>query len=281
MLFYFGSNEAKERKLKRGLEKMIQQFIPCGDIPKIHQNMPRLNYWYGMDNEQRYTSNPHPDWGPRDIEYHHNSYGYRCPEFEGDYDFKIVSIGSSYTYGVGLPTKDIFHEKVAELIRGSGRTVVNWNLGQGGASNDYIARTLHLAVPKLKPDLVLINFTFPSRREYFTADGTFINYCPTWNHMLPKTEEREHLFALTSDYDNIMRLFANYKSIQSLLDGHGVRWLWSTLSEDILTLGNHLDKSNYVGYFSLDDYARDRQHPGIQSHHNIFLKYKEKLNDLS
>ena len=60
----------------------------------------------------------------------------------------------------------------------TGKSVVNWNLGSGGASNDFITRLLFLAYPILKPDLVIINFTEPSRREYITNTGECVKYVP-------------------------------------------------------------------------------------------------------
>ena len=44
------------------------------------------------------------------------------------------------------------------------------------ASNDYISRTLFLAVPFLNPDIVLVNFTHLHRREYVTAENKMIPY---------------------------------------------------------------------------------------------------------
>lgn len=258
---------------------MLEQYIPVGDIPKIHQNLPRQFYWYGTDSEERFRANP-GQYGAEDVTYRHNSYGYRCPEFTVEAGYKIISIGSSYTYGVGLPAEKLFHELLADYVSSQGYSVVNWNLGQGGASNDYITRTLNLAVPQLRPHLVLVNFTFPSRREYFTASGQYVNYCPTWDHMLPNSHEKQMLFNLTSDYDNMMRLFFNYTNVRNLMEATGTPWIWSTLSKDILNLAGHLDHRCYAGYFDVIDFARDGQHPGEKSHERMFLAYKEKFDDL-
>ncbi|MGH7999763.1 MAG: hypothetical protein ACREPR_10130, partial [Brasilonema sp.] len=38
--------------------------------------------WFGSDRQKEYRKNPHPLFGPEDIIYRINSYGYRCPEFE-------------------------------------------------------------------------------------------------------------------------------------------------------------------------------------------------------
>ena len=48
----------------------------------------------------------------------------------------------------------------------------------GGSSNDYITRTLFLAIPFLNPDLVLVNFTNLSRREYVSVENKFFYFFP-------------------------------------------------------------------------------------------------------
>jgi hypothetical protein len=135
----------------------------------------------GMDSEEAYRKHSgHPVYNVDDITYDFNSYGYRCPEFRTDADIRVLSVGCSYVLGLGLPARDIFHERLCRRIAAAASaTICNWNLGAGGASNDLISRLVHLAVPYLAPDLVLVHFTHSGRRDYVSVEGQHFDYIPS------------------------------------------------------------------------------------------------------
>src|SRR5262249_53742417 len=136
--------------------------------------------WVDRDTEENFKARGgHPIYNAQSITYRFNSLGYRCPEFDAPGEIRIISVGCSNTMGVGLPQEDVFHERFAKRLQEhTGRPVVNWNLGVGGSSNDYITRTLFLAIPFLNPDLVLVNFTYLSRREYVSVENKFFYFFP-------------------------------------------------------------------------------------------------------
>ena len=140
--------------------------LPKEGLPSYRWLANKELEWLYGDSEVEYRrQGGHPVYGEHDIIYRFNSFGYRCPEFDVEADVRIVAVGCSYVLGLSLPRHVLFHERFADRLRGQGkRSVVVWNLGMAGASNDYICRTLYLAVPLLDPHVVLINFTHAARR---------------------------------------------------------------------------------------------------------------------
>lgn len=213
-----------------------------------------------------------------DISYSFNNLGYRSVPFDTHADIRIIAIGCSYVMGVGLLQAQIFHELFAEkLRRETGKTVVVLNLGALGRSNDYITRLLHLAVPLLKPEIVLINFTHPVRREYVSVQNELLTYVPSFlptNRVL--RDIYEHFAGLTSPLDDDLNLFRNYKSVEALLGDSA--WLFSSINAtDFERIAAHISLSRYVGAMPQLDKGRDGSHPGPESHKALMDKYWERF----
>jgi hypothetical protein len=140
-----------------------------------------------------------------------------------------------------------------------------------GASNEQISRLLFLALPVLEPELVMINLTWPGRREYVAASGEFFNFIPKhrpeWNPVL--SECWDHFNALVSAPNDRLNLFRNYSAMAALLRDRP--WNVSACTPRTLEgLEEHLSKDHFAGFLHPDgrtnDYARDHLHPG-RSHH--------------
>jgi hypothetical protein len=258
----------------------LEDFLPPSGIPRASKLVSCETLWFGMDGEEEYRKHGgHPRYGEDSIRYRFNAQGYRCPEFDADASIRIVSIGCSYTFGQGLPQEDLFHELLADRLRSElGASVINWNLGVCGASNDYIARLLHLAVPVLEPDLVLILFTHLNRREYVTANGRRIHYNPSCSTAQdPVATEVAACFSkLASESDDLLNFFRNYKSVESLLAGRS--WLYSLVkSSNVDPIQVHLDRLRRVDATRTIDKARDHSHPGPETHRQRFEAFWQKL----
>jgi hypothetical protein len=257
----------------------IEDFLPASGIPRSGNVQSCEMLWYGMDGEEEYRKHGgHPRYTADSIRYRYNAQGYRCPEFDADASIRIISIGCSHTFGQGLPQEDIFHELLAERLRTELNTsVINWNLGRCGSSNDYIARLLHLAVPFLKPDLVLILFTHFTRREYLVANGRWVNYNPSWEPSDPVGIEVADCFSkLASEWDDLLNFFRNYKSIESLLAGRP--WLYSLMRDsDPDPIRDHLDGARRVDACRVIDRARDNGHPGPETNRQRSEAFWQKL----
>jgi hypothetical protein len=253
-------------------------FLPNGSLPRL-SFFPQCQSVEWLENtedsrEQYVKNGGHPIYGEHDIIYSFNSLGYRSIEFDTTADLRILAIGCSYVMGVGLAQRDLFHELFAErLKRETAKTVAVVNLGAPGASNDYIARVLHLAVPLLNPSIVLINFTHSGRREYVSIQSELLTYVPGYRPLNPVARDiYKHLSGLTSPLDDDLNLFRNYKSVEALLASRA--WLFSSISAtDFERISGHLVASRYVGAMPQLDKARDRCHPGPQSHRLLADSY--------
>lgn len=106
--------------------------------------------------------------------YTFNSLGYRGAEPNPMARARILTSGCSYTFGEGLD----YHEAwVSQFVRLYARQqglaeedVDLINLAQGGASNDYIARTVVPHLERVEPNLVVVLFAYKNRAEVMLDD---------------------------------------------------------------------------------------------------------------
>lgn len=269
-----------------GLERYHPTFH---SIPKMWYCSQEMN-WYPTDTQRRFEDNKgHPKFGPDDIKYEFNSHGFRCEEFRLDARLRVMSIGCSYVFGVGLPSALTFGGALcSRLERALGLETVHWNLGMPGCSNDFMSRLLYLAFPPLSPDVVLVHFTHTSRRDYKAADGR-----PMFYHPSAVCRDRiesdvfSHFRALSSSADDEINTFRNYMGISAFLQRH--RWLFSAPADDVLSsegssvvkmLGPYLNTERFCGLLRKHDTARDGLHPGPESHSDLADGYMKTLDSL-
>lgn len=264
-------------------------FIPIGKLPDTPFAGTKEQHWVACDDAGAYRRRGgDPRWGEEDIVYRFNDQGYRAPSLSDvpPNALRVLSIGCSNTFGVGLPEEAIFHNRVTQWL-GSHLTcpIVNWNLGLPGASNEYILRMLLLAEPLLAPDLVLINFTLASRRDYFTVDGRWMPYRPQQEEPedLVLRECFRHFLELSSTPDDMVNLFRCYKSAAAVL--RSSCWLYSfCLKADLELIEPHLDHARCAGYLEhwpkIIDLARDHAHVGPKTHQLLADSYVQKLERL-
>jgi hypothetical protein len=94
-----------------------------------------------------------------------NSHGYRCAEWRPLPAGKknVVVLGCSHTFGEGLDEGEVW---VDQLVAKTDPMVMRWwNLGQPGASADFIVRTLYATEKVLFPKIIIICWPLWSRRE--------------------------------------------------------------------------------------------------------------------
>jgi hypothetical protein len=247
-------------------------------MPKTGYPESRELQWLFAERDQYRNNGGHPLYGETDITYRLNSHGYRCPEFDQNANIRILSIGDSNTFGVGLPQPAVYHERFADSLRQSlSRTVVNWNLGLCGSSNDYISRVLHVAVPLLDPHVVLVKYTYLSRREYVTATGRYCNYTSKFTPSDPVMKEVfAHFASLSSAHDDELNFYRNYKSVETLLKERV--WLFSFCTQaGIEPVLHFTDRSRFAGLFPKVDKARDGGHYGPETHRQFYEGFWNKL----
>jgi hypothetical protein len=245
-------------------------------------------YWFGADSQEKYEQKPHPLFGPNDIVYNFNTHGYRCPEFASadPNAISVVSIGASEVLGTGLPEDKTFPHVFTKLLEQElGVPVINWNLGIGGSSADYVARILVSALPVLKPDVVLLVFPFYGRREHINDDSRVFYYNRQDTGVKNQLKERilspetfvlnQANMTLSSEYNDQVNFYKNYQVCESLCEKYGAMWLFSALRASFFEQIMHLVKTDHLispGLGELKEkykqdvktcVARDFGHPGI------------------
>jgi len=127
-------------------------------VKKIIHNYSNLSgrtvHWDTSDSEsayQRHLDDPATrkkledlGWINHTIDYSYNSHGFRCEEFDRQFD--VVCFGCSFTLGTGVDSKDAWPSQLASL---TGLHVAN--LGHAGSSNDTVFRFAEHYLRHLKP----------------------------------------------------------------------------------------------------------------------------------
>jgi len=159
--------------------------------------------------------------------YTYNEIGFRGDSIHKE-GFKIMSIGDSNTEGVGVNNDETWSAQFSKLITNG----VDHNFGMGGRSNDFITRCLITYYNLIKPDLVLIMYTSPQRRELYTKDGgiePFIPHCQ-WGYTKETEDGRElqnNLTVIQNDYEDFMNWYKNHLLIKYFLESKKCNWLWN------------------------------------------------------
>lgn len=192
--------------------------------------------------------------------YVYNELGFRGDSIHKT-GFKILSIGDSNTEGVGINYDDTWPAQVSQCVSNS----VNLNFGVSGRSNDYISRCLLTFYDLVKPDLVLIMYTYPQRREIYTKTNTIEPFMPTqaWGYT-KETSDGKHiqknLVELQNTNEDLVNWYKNHLLIKYFLESKKCNWLWNGWMN---IPKNYQEENRFDGkYGSFIDDGVDGLHPG-------------------
>jgi hypothetical protein len=190
---------------------------------------------------------------PGAISYKINSYGFRCDEFGGK--DCIVTLGCSFTMGIGLPVQDTWPQLLGKKLQ-----ITPYNLAWGGAAADTCFRLAEYWLPALRPKAVFMLTPPPSRFELIKAQ----QHPPVEVYMPSNSGDDstrdigsflQHWY--TMDENSRLNNTKNKLAIRALCDKLNLPCL-------IYDAFSHMSKSREeVGY------ARDRMHAGPLAHTNL------------
>jgi hypothetical protein len=191
-----------------------------------------------------------------DIEYIHNSYGYRSKEFESNAE--ILSLGCSFTHGDGLPDNFIWPNLLANNLNMSVH-----NLAQGGDSaygqmrkafyyfkkfgNPKIISAIfplyRMPIPSYDGKNLSFNYKSPSQKS-----SVIIQNC----NMLPGKMEKfaKHPFDPEEVLSPEVAMFYTHSAIdilQQYCDSNGIVFVWN-IWEKYDEIYDHYFKTNKVFY---------------------------------
>jgi hypothetical protein len=200
--------------------------------------------------------------------YTYNELGFRGDSIKKE-GFKVMSLGCSITEGVGVNDDETWPSQFCSHIENG----VNLNFGTGGRSNDFICRCLMSYYDLIKPDLVLIMYTFPSRREFYTDNNGIEPYAPNrvWGKLL-ETEEgqtiQSSLDILQNDNSDFINWYKNHTLIKLFLESKKCNWVWD--GKHLLTDYKEFNRFTALDTFKMD-LGSDNLHPGPK-HHKYYGK---------
>jgi hypothetical protein len=134
--------------------------------------------WFPLDTEELYIKNLNDpvaqkklfEWGWIDapITYVNNSHGFRTAEFEQKEHF--ITVGCSFTYGIGLPHDFVWPELLSKHI-----DLPVYNLAIAGSSIDTCYRVVEHYAPRLNPKFIAVLVPPKTRIEIFLDKEPYIH----------------------------------------------------------------------------------------------------------
>lgn len=242
-------------------------------------------YQYTLKDRVNQVYNTSGSDSSRKCLYTYNEYGFRGDSFTKE-GFKVLSLGCSITEGVGVNDNETWPAFFTKNIPNG----VNMNFGYGARSNDYISRCLMTFFDLVKPDLVLIFYTFPERREYIREDGDIEPYMvKPWGFF---TDVREGRIAHTAQtelinrHSNLMNWYKNHQLIKYFLESKKCPWVWNGDALRLNCVGdehtNYQEPNRFDGGYGVNnlDMGADDIHPGPRTHERYGNRLFNFVNNL-
>lgn len=191
--------------------------------------------WVSCDDEEHYRAEGNR-YAPDSFSYHLSAEGFRgddliVPEkrFGEGGPPRVLFMGCSNTYGIGLPLEDVWSRKVWRgVCQHFGRDDVPfWNVSEGGRGLGWIARMASLAVPILRPDVVMILAPAPHRREFWNERYQIIQAFLPESKLFPSHVVDAALTWWTPEGE-FFEYLRDLTHISAVCAAHGVQWMWDT-----------------------------------------------------
>jgi hypothetical protein len=196
--------------------------------------------------------------------YTYNELGFRGDSIKKQ-GFKVMSLGCSVTEGVGVNDNQTWSSQFVNLLTNG----VDMNFGTGGRSNDFISRCLLSYYDIIKPDLVLVMYTSPTRREYYTENNGVEPFVvgSKWGWYEQEEDGRrthEILCELQNDNEDFINWYKNHLIIKYFLESKGCNWLWNGWFD---IPKEYKEFNRFDGVFNpVIDFGADGSHPGPKTH---------------
>ena len=153
------------------------------------------------------------------IEYRMNEHGYRSESLTTKGKLNILTLGCSWTMGVGVDNDKIWPSLIQKKYEDS----VVCNYGMYGTSTEFLAKQYCRIIESgYEPNIVLILWPGLSRRDYLDEEGRHIKLFGwrTAYHQDPVSKGRPDIdlafVTLQNDYQDLNVFWSSYKFVQSI-----------------------------------------------------------------
>ena len=190
----------------------------------------------------------------KDIEYRFNDNGFRC-DYNMNNGLKSMNVnmflGCSNTLGIGVNLEETWCYHINASFTGT-RTMLN--MGQGGGSAETCYRLAREWIPIIKPKDVFMLSPPETRREFWKEEHTPVIVGP--KSTLPKT--------MVSEREIQLNRYRVKDAIENICRQHNIPFTYMYM--------HGLFEKTFNGEFN--DFGRDGQHPGPESHKVIAKHFK-------
>lgn len=207
--------------------------------------------------------------------YTFNEHGFRGDSLLSS-GIKIMSVGCSHTEGIGVNDNETWSHLLSRKIKDG----IDINLGISGRSNDYIARTILTWTDYIQPSIVLIMYTYPHRKEYYTESGNIEPFHPSpWGYFLEDEKgsfEWEHIIKTLNSEENFINWYKNHLLISMYLKNKNIPFIWNgTFLQTGYTDDNRFD-GNYPKL--IDNHQHATALDNLDYANNLYNLIKTKFN---
>jgi hypothetical protein len=207
--------------------------------------------------------------------------------------FTIAFFGCSFTFGVGIDEKDIFVNLVKDKLNiSTDKELEIINLGYPGASIAKCSRLFKYITNVKKIDVAIFLFPTHLRDEFIynneNGNSSYINLIPNAKPTI-KNNTWELFYELMDDRNLMYRAIKDIDMIDNICELKKIKSFYSSWDYDTYLQINELisNKNKIMPVFRFLEnenknnlYARDGQHPGLESHSFFSNQIAEHLNNL-
>lgn len=189
------------------------------------------------------------------VKYTFDKYGFRSNHKKGK--FKLLAIGCSHTFGTGINFENTYPYVLGSLITDDFEII---NLSAPSVSNDYINRMLVSNFDSINPDLTVIYFTYPNRREHITEDGKFIKI-HLGQECLDDSIKKAY-YSIDNNYMSMRNMTKNVFLCDWFLKNRKAKYLMGSVKENLFDF--------FVPFnLKVDKKAADGEHAGVKSNYKF------------
>ena len=261
-------------KNNQPLTKHFQPGMPDVNDDLISVPYPKnrqLKYWAGDTPSMFKNLQSNPNGFTEDnVTYTFNSHGFRGEDLDVLAKYKVLIVGDSHTFGVGLDDTQTWTHQFKTILPIETNVI---NLSIAGASMDYISRALFQSIDTIKPNVVIVCYTYDCRREtqMIATQGKITQINPTVPNQLPgddgSKDEFKSWFMTLNHHSNQYNFDKNREMVRLICYKAKVPLIESTVI-DMLVIQKQMSKK--LGYV---DKARDGEHFGP----NVHKRFAEQI----
>jgi len=240
-----------------------------------------------------------------DVEYHINSLGYRDEKIIDEMTNSMGVWGCSYTFGVGVPNKDIYSTILSDKIK---TPIYNFGIPGAGIqkisksfvinNNFFKFKTAFFVLPSLYRFEYISYNCYDTSKEVSTDTVNSFDFIPNWfpSHNKELTKKAKMFYELYDDATFQMELVRNLEFIKQNAELNGTEVYFSTWCDTtyhfLVKCGTiNIKNVKFIENMEMfmgkpvNDFARDGLHPGIRSHqetaNELYKQYKNIKPDVN